>query len=303
MACFKWWQGGGNWEAGTPGVDLRRGSRDRAWGRRGGCSARIFFSGSPCSVETLEARQLLAATVGVPAAFVLGPSPSLAGPLPSTPALASSLPPSSGFSLAPLPLVSPGASCGTAPLGSGDRPSPPPVGGSAALDQGLPTSAGPGVSFGGGSGDGADGWMVFASTESDGKPEGGGADQPPADDIPPPNSDGVLDAKALLRGRQRAEEFRAAKKAFSQLPDPVRQLMHGVLSDKDQERRPLQDFLDLSAENQKIIVEYYRITGATAYRENANAVRQLNQHRIDYLTGKRSDPPGPMSNFPKPKVP
>ena len=303
MACFKWWQGGGNWEAGTPGVDLRRGSRDRAWGRRGGCSARIFFSGSPCSVETLEARQLLAATVGVPAAFVLGPSPSLAGPLPSTPALASSLPPSSGFSLAPLPLVSPGASCGTAPLGSGDRPSPPPVGGSAALDQGLPTSAGPGVGFGGGSGDGADGWMVFASTESDGKPEGGGADQPPADDIPPPNSDGVLDAKALRRGLRLEEDFQAAKKAYGNVPKPLRDLTTDVLSDDADKRRPLEDFLGLPAEYRKAILEYYRLTAARAYRENAEAVRQLNRHRIDYLTGKRSDSPGPISNFPKPKVP
>ena len=299
MACFKWWQGGGNWEAGTPGVDLRRGSRDRAWGRRGGCSARIFFSGSPCSVETLEARQLLAATVGVPAAFVLGPSPSLAGPLPSTPALASSLPPSSGFSLAPLPLVSPGASCGTAPLGSGDRPSPPPVGGSAALDQGLPALAGPGVGFGGGSGDGADGWMVFASTESDGKPEGGGADQPPADDIPPPNSDGVLDAKALRRGLRLEEDFQAAKRTFTKLPDPVKEMMRSI----NNGTRSLQEFLDLPAEYRRAVLEYYRATGARAYRPNAEAVQQLNQHRIEYLTGKRADPPGPMSHFPKPKVP
>ena len=299
MACFKWWQGGGNWEAGTPGVDLRRGSRDRAWGRRGGCSARIFFSGSPCSVETLEARQLLAATVGVPAAFVLGPSPSLAGPLPSTPALASSLPPSSGFSLAPLPLVSPGASCGTAPLGSGDRPSPPPVGGSAALDQGLPTSAGPGVGFGGESSDDADGWMVFASTESDGKPEGGGADQPPADDIPPPNSDGVLDAKALRRGLRLEEDFQAAKRTFTKLPDPVKEMMSSI----NNGTRSLQEFLDLPAEYRRAVLEYYRATGARAYRPNAEAVQQLNQHRIEYLTGKRADPPGPMSHFPKPKVP
>ena len=299
MACFKWWQGGGNWEAGTPGVDLRRGSRDRAWGRRGGCSARIFFSGSPCSVETLEARQLLAATVGVPAAFVLGPSPSLAGPLPSTPALASSLPPSSGFSLAPLPLVSPGASCGTAPLGSGDRPSPPPAGGSAALDQGLPTSAGPGVGFGGESSDDADGWMVFASTESDGKPEGGGADQPPADDIPPPNSDGVLDAKALRRGLRLEEDFQAAKRTFTKLPDPVKEMMSSI----NNGTRSLQEFLDLPAEYRRAVLEYYRATGARAYRPNAEAVQQLNQHRIEYLTGKRADPPGPMSHFPKPKVP
>ena len=57
------------------------------------------------------------------------------------------------------------------------------------------------------------------------------------------------------------------------------------------------------AEYRKAILEYYRATAVTAYRENAEAVRQLNQHRIDYLTGKRSDPPGPISNFPKPKVP
>lgn len=38
-------------------------------------------------------------------------------------------------------------------------------------------------------------------------------------------------------------------------------------------------------------------------RSKAEAVRQRNQHRIDYLTGNRPDPPGPISNFPKPKVP
>ena len=227
----------------------------------------------------------------------------MAGPLPSTPALSSSLPPSSGFSIAPLPLVSPGASYGTAPLGSGDRPSPPLVGGSAALDQGLPTSAGQGVGSGGGSGDGADGWMVFASTESDEKPEGGGADQPSADDIPPPNSDGVLDANALRRSLQREKEFEEAKEAFGNVPKPVRDLTTKVLSDKEDIRRPLKEFLDLPAEYRKAILEYYRFTAERAYRENAEAVRQLNQHRIDYLTGKRPDPPGPISNFPKPKVP
>lgn len=299
MACFKWWQGGGTREAGTPGVDLSRVSRDFARGRRGRRSAGLPRGERPCSVETLEPRQLLAATVGVPAAFVLGPSPSLAGPLPSTPALSSSLPPSSGFSIAPLPLVSPGASYGTAPLGSGDRPSPPLVGGSAALDQGLPTSAGQGVGSGGGSGDGADGWMVFASTESDEKPEGGGTDQPPADDIPPPNSDGVLDAKALRRGLKTEEEFQAAKRTFTKLPDPVKEMMSSI----NNGTRSLQEFLDLPAEYRRAVLEYYRATGARAYRPNAEAVQQLNQHRIEYLTGKRADPPGPMSNFPKPKVP
>jgi hypothetical protein len=63
--------------------------------------------------------------------------------------------------------------------------------------------------------------MVFASTESDEKPEGGGADQPSADDIPPPNSDGVLDAKAIRRGW----EFDQAQKAWTQLPESVRKMM------------------------------------------------------------------------------
>jgi hypothetical protein len=156
---------------------------------------------------------------------------------------------------------------------------------------------------GGGSGDGADGWMVFASTESDEKPEGGGTDQPPADDIPPPNSDGVLDANALRRGLQREKEFEEAKEAFGNVPKPVRDLTTKVLSDKEDIRRPLKEFLDLPAEYRKAILEYYRFTAERAYREDAEAVRQRNQHRIDYLTGKRPDPPGPISNFPKPKVP
>ena len=141
--------------------------------------------------------------------------------------------------------------------------------------------------------------MVFASTESDEKPEGGGANQPPADDIPPPNSDGVLNAKALRRGW----EFDQAQKAWIQLPESVRKMMPKVNSDKENERKPLQDFLDLPAEYRKAVLDYYRATAARAYRDNAEAVRQLNQHRIDYLTGERSDPPGPISNFPKPKVP
>ena len=299
MACFKWWQGGGTREVGTPGVDLSRVSRDCARGRRGRRSAGLPRGERPCSVETLEPRQLLAATVGVPAACVLGPSPSLAGPLPSTPALASSLLPSSGFSIAPLPLVSPGESYGTAPLGSGDRPSPPPVGGSPAVDLGLPLLDNQVAGSGGESGDDADGWLVFASTESDGKPEGGGADQPPADDIPLPNSDGVLDAKALRRGLRLEEDFQAAKKTFTKLPDPVKEMMTSI----NNGTRSLQEFLDLPAEYRRAVLEYYRATGARAYRPNAEAVQQLNQHRIEYLTGKRADPPGPISNFPKPKVP
>ena len=143
--------------------------------------------------------------------------------------------------------------------------------------------------------------MVFASTESDGKPEGGGAGQPPADDIPPPNSDGVLDAKALRRGLRIEEEWKAAKEAFSKLPDPVQKMMKHVLSDGP-DQIPLQQFLDLPAEYRKVILEYYRLTAERAYRENQEAVRQLNWHRIDYLTGKRPDPPGGIQNFPKPKV-
>jgi len=152
---------------------------------------------------------------------------------------------------------------------------------------------------GGESGDDADGWLVFASTESDGKPEGGGADQPPADDIPPPNSDGVLDAKALRRGLRLEEDFEAAKKTFTKLPDPVKEMMFSI----NNGTRSLQEFLDLPAEYRRAVLEYYRATGARAYRPNAEAVQQLNQHRIEYLTGKRADPPGPISNFPKPKVP
>jgi hypothetical protein len=146
---------------------------------------------------------------------------------------------------------------------------------------------------GGEAGDDADGWLVFASTESDEKPEGGGTDQPPADDVPPPNSDGVLDAKALRRGW----EFDQAQKAYGKVPKSFRDLATDVLSDKEDKRRPLQDFLDLPAEYRKAILEYYRVTAVTAYRENAEAVRQLNQHRIDYLTGNRSDPPGPAKRL------
>jgi hypothetical protein len=73
---------------------------------------------------------------------------------------------------------------------------------------------------GGEAGDDADGWLVFASTESDEKPEGGGTDQPPADDVPPPNSDGVLDAKALRRGW----EFDQAQKAYGKVPKSFRDL-------------------------------------------------------------------------------
>jgi len=296
-------RGGGNREDGALRVDRSRVSPDRARGGRGRRSAGLTRGERPCAVETLEPRQLLAATVGVPAAWILGPSPSLAAPAPPTPALASSPPLSSGFSITPLPIVSPGESYGTAPLGSGDRPSPPPTGGSGALDQSLPATAGPDAGSGGGSGDGADGWMVFASTESDGTPEGGGTDQPPADDVPPPNSDGVLDAKAIRRGLRLEEDFKAAKKAYGNVPKPLRDLTTDVLSDDPDKRRPLEDFQGLPAEYRKAILEYYRLTAARAYRDNAEAVRQLNQHRIDYLTGKRSDPPGPISNFPKPKVP
>ncbi len=144
---------------------------------------------------------------------------------------------------------------------------------------------------------------MFAYTDSDGQEPGAGDDQPLADDIPPPNSEGVLDAKALRRGWEREKEFEEAKEAFGNVPKPVRDLTTKVLSDEEDIRRPLKEFLDLPAEYRKAILEYYRLTAERAYRSNAEAVRQLNQHRIDYLTGKRPDPPGPISNFPKPRVP
>lgn len=271
-------------------MDRSRVSPDRARGGRGRRSAGLTRGERPCSVETLEARQLLAATVGVPEAWLHGPSPSLAGPAPPTPALASSLPPSSGFSIAPLPLVLPGASCDATSPRAGASLSPPPAGGSAAF-----AGAGPAVGSGDGSADDGDDGLVFACADSDGQKPGAGDDQPPADDIPLPNSDGVLDAKALRRGW----EFEQAQKAYGKVPEEVRAMMKSI----NYGTRPLQDFLALPAEYRKAILEYYRVTAAIAYRENAEAVRQLNQHRIDYLTGKRSDPPGPISNFPKPKVP
>lgn len=274
-------------------MDRSRVSPDRARGGRGRRSAGLTRGERPCSVETLEARQLLAATVGVPEAWVLGPSPSLAAPAPPTPALASSPPPSSGFSIAPLPLVVPGASCDATSPRAGDSLSPPPAGGSAAF-----AGAGPDVGSGGGSADDGDDGLVFAYTDSDGQEPGAGDDQPPAEDIPPPNSEGVLDAKALRRGLKIEEEFREAKTAFTKLPEPVKQMMNKI----NNGTRSLQDFLDLPVDYRQAILDYYRATAARAYRSNAEAVQQLNQHRIDYLTGKRSDPPGPISNFPKPKV-
>lgn len=73
-------------------------------------------------------------------------------------------------------------------------------------------------------------------------------------------------------------------------------MMHGVNNGS----RPLTDFTRLPADQQKAILDYYRTTAANASKANAEAVRQLNQHRIEYLTELCPDPPGGIGNFPKP---
>ena len=73
-------------------------------------------------------------------------------------------------------------------------------------------------------------------------------------------------------------------------------MMHGVNSGT----RPLSDFTKLPAAQRQAILDYFRTTGANASKANAEAVRQLNQHRLDYLNGLRPDPPGGIGNFPKP---
>ncbi|WP_013631016.1 Ig-like domain-containing protein [Rubinisphaera brasiliensis] len=90
--------------------------------------------------------------------------------------------------------------------------------------------------------------------------------------------------------------FGAAQKAWVKLPREIRNMMHGI----NHGTRPLSDFTRLPAGQQRAILNYYRATAAKASKDNAEAVRQLNQHRIDYLTGVRPDPPGGIGNFPKP---
>jgi RHS repeat-associated protein len=101
-------------------------------------------------------------------------------------------------------------------------------------------------------------------------------------------------ANVASKGTQAA--FEAAQSAWKNLPPSVRSMMHGVLNGT----RPLSDFTKLPTAQRKAILDYYRTTGANASRANAEAVRQLNQHRLDYLNRLRPDPPGGIGNFPKP---
>jgi len=71
-------------------------------------------------------------------------------------------------------------------------------------------------------------------------------------------------------------------------------MMHGI----NNGTRPVSDFTKLPAEQRNAILDYYRTTGAYASKANADAVRQLNQHRLDFLNGLRPDPPGGIANFP-----
>lgn len=78
------------------------------------------------------------------------------------------------------------------------------------------------------------------------------------------------------------------------MPPNVQKMMHGVTHGT----RPLSDFTKLPAAQRKAILDYYRTTGANASKANAEAVRQLSQHRLDFLDGLRPDPPGGIGNFP-----
>jgi hypothetical protein len=87
--------------------------------------------------------------------------------------------------------------------------------------------------------------------------------------------------------------FDAAQKAWRNLPPDVRSMMHGINNGS----RPLSDFARLPAAQRQAILDYYRATAANASKANAEAVRRLNQHRIDFLNGLRRDPPGGIGNF------
>ncbi|MFN7769558.1 MAG: hypothetical protein ACK5UC_20350, partial [Planctomycetaceae bacterium] len=110
----------------------------------------------------------------------------------------------------------------------------------------------------------------------------------------PKGTPGPTPKRAAQNGTQAA--FDAAQQSWKNLPPDVRNMMHGITNGS----RPLSDFTKLPAAQQQEILNYYRATAANASKANAEAVRQLNLHRIDFLSGRRPDPPGGISNFPKP---
>ncbi len=119
----------------------------------------------------------------------------------------------------------------------------------------------------------------------------GGSAKSAADDITRAAVDDAL-REVAPKGTQAA--FDAAQGAWKQLPDDVQKIMQGITLGT----KPLSDFTKLPAAQRQAILDYYRATGANASKANAEAARQLNQHRIDFLNGLRSDPPGGIGNFP-----
>jgi hypothetical protein len=112
-----------------------------------------------------------------------------------------------------------------------------------------------------------------------------------------PRSSKGVPGPTPLRGAPTVTQaaFDAAQEAWSKLPRETRSMMHGVNNGS----RPLSEFTRLPPDQQRAILDYYRTTVANSSKANAEALRQLNQHRIDFLTGLRPDPPGGIGNFPK----
>ena len=89
--------------------------------------------------------------------------------------------------------------------------------------------------------------------------------------------------------------FEEAQEAWRKLPREVKSKMYKI----NKGELPRSEFDKLPQSQKDIILEYYRATGQNASKANADVVKQLNQHRVDYLTGARPDPPGSIEYFPK----
>lgn len=184
MSYGKWWWQGGGRETEAQGQNYRGAHQDPGRGLANGKRLPgIRRKGNSYAIESLESRQLLTASAGVPDALLLSQSLPSNGQFPPASAHTTSAPASSDLYVAPLPLVNEATPSAASPSRSGK--STLPSGGSATLDAVPPANAGPNGGSRGDAGANSDGSAFVAIPPVD-RPQGSdGAGRPRADDSPP----------------------------------------------------------------------------------------------------------------------